>query len=39
LPPDVTARLSELSKTALESDDVKAKFAESRFIGMVAIAG
>jgi tripartite-type tricarboxylate transporter receptor subunit TctC len=39
LPPDVTARLSELSKTALESDDVKAKFAESRFIGMVANAG
>ncbi len=26
LPPDVTARLSELSKKALESDHVKAKF-------------
>jgi tripartite-type tricarboxylate transporter receptor subunit TctC len=27
-PPDVAARLSELSKKALESDDVKAKFAD-----------
>jgi tripartite-type tricarboxylate transporter receptor subunit TctC len=28
LPPDVVARLSELSKTALESDDLKAKFLD-----------
>jgi tripartite-type tricarboxylate transporter receptor subunit TctC len=28
LPPDVVARLSELSRKALESDDVKAKFAD-----------
>ena len=28
LPPDVTARLSELSKKALESDDLKAKFLD-----------
>ncbi|MBM3646682.1 MAG: tripartite tricarboxylate transporter substrate binding protein [Alphaproteobacteria bacterium] len=28
LPPDVVARLSELSKKALESDDLKAKFLE-----------
>ena len=28
LPPDVVARLSELSKKALESDDLKAKFLD-----------
>ncbi|WP_425065921.1 Bug family tripartite tricarboxylate transporter substrate binding protein [Reyranella sp.] len=28
LPPDIIARLSELSKKALESDDLKAKFLE-----------
>lgn len=28
LPPEVTARLSELSKKALESDDLKAKFLD-----------
>ncbi len=28
LPPDVTARLSELSKRAIESDDLKAKYAD-----------
>ena len=28
LPPDVTARLSELSRKALESDDLKAKYAD-----------
>ena len=28
LPPDVVERLSELSKKALESDDLKAKFAD-----------
>ena len=28
LPPDIVARLSELSKKALESDDLKAKFAD-----------
>ena len=28
LPPDVVARLSELSKKALESEDLKAKFPD-----------
>ena len=28
LPPEVIARLSELSKKALESDDLKAKFLD-----------
>ena len=28
LPPEIVARLSELSKTALESDDLKAKFLD-----------
>ena len=28
LPPDIVARLSELSKKALESEDLKAKFAD-----------
>ena len=28
LPPEVVARLSELSKKALESDDLKAKFLD-----------
>jgi tripartite-type tricarboxylate transporter receptor subunit TctC len=28
LPPEIVARLSELSKKALESDDLKAKFAD-----------
>ena len=39
LPPDVVARLSELSKKALESEDLKAKFLDLAATAMVAHAG
>ena len=34
LPPDIVARLSELSKKALESEDLKAKFLEQASIAI-----
>ena len=39
LPPDIIARLSELSKKALESDDLKAKFLDLARDGDLALAG
>ena len=38
LPPEVVARLSELSKKALESDDLKAKFLDLAADGDLAHA-
>ena len=34
LPPDIVARLSELSKKALESEDLKAKFFEQAAVAI-----
>ncbi len=34
LPPEITARLSELAKKALESEDLKAKFFEQASIAV-----